>query len=49
MNTRKRQKATWIDVENYQKIENEACKKGQKIVYVVNLIIRQYFEKGVKK
>jgi len=49
MNSRKRQKATWIDVENYQKVEKEAYKKGQKIVYLVNDIIRKYFKKGEKE
>ena len=49
MNTRKRQKATWIDIENYRKIETEAKAKGQKIVYVINKILRDYFKKGEKK
>ena len=49
MNPRKKQKATWIDIENYQKIEEEAKSKGQKIVYLVNLIFRERYKRKEKK
>ena len=47
MNPRKKQKATWIDIENYQKIEEEAKIRGMKIVYLVNLILRERYKKKV--
>ena len=48
MNQRKRQKATWIDIENYKKIENEARQKGQKIVYLINSIFRERYKRKEK-
>ena len=49
MNSRKNQKGTWIDIENYKKIEAEAKAKGQKIVYLVNLILRERYKRKEKK
>ena len=49
MNSRKNQKATWIDIENYRKIENEAKAKGQKIVYLINAILRERYKRKEKK
>lgn len=49
MNSRKNQKGTWIDIENYKKIENEARSKGQKIVYLINSILRERYKKKEKK
>ena len=48
MNTRKRQKATWIDIENYRKIETEAKTRGMKIVYLVNLVFRERYKRKEK-
>ena len=45
MNSRKNQKGTWIDIENYRKIENEAKAKGQKIVYLINAILRERYKR----
>ena len=49
MNSRKNQKGTWIDIENYRKIEAEAKVRGMKIVYLVNLIFRERYERKEKK
>ena len=49
MNPRKKQKATWIDIENYREIEEEARARGMKIVYLVNLIFRERYKRKEKK
>ena len=49
MNSRKNQKGTWIDIENYRKIEAEAKAKGQKIVYLINSILKERYKRKEKK
>ena len=48
MNSRKNQKGTWIDIENYRKIETEAKVKGQKIVYLINAILKERYKRKEK-